>query len=176
MESLALHLLELTRAEDARKAVQKLCIGVADAIASAWEPHAAQARARGVAMKVSVPSEFAVSGDPLLLGVVLGNLCGNAAEHARGNSTFTIAAERVGDTVAIHFRNRAEALEEKDVAHLFERFWRKDEARTDGNHHGLGLSVAHDFAVLLGGSLTAQLHEGRDGPELEFVLSLPTAP
>ena len=172
MESLALHLLELTRAEDAQRVVQKLRVGVADAIAAAWKPHEAQARARGVSLKVSIPAEFAVSSDPVLLGVVLGNLCGNAAEHAAVGSDFCITAERTGGPVAIHFRNRAEALEEKDLSHLFERFWRKDEARTDGQHHGLGLSVAHDFAVLLGGSLTARLHDGR---ELEFVLSLPNA-
>ena len=179
MESLALHLLELTRAEDAQRVVQKLRIGVADAIAAAWKPHEAQARGRGVSLKVSVPSEFAVSSDPVLLGVVLGNLCGNAAEHAAVGSEFCITAERAGGSVAIHFRNRAEGLDEKDLSHLFERFWRKDEARSDGQHHGLGLSVAHDFAVLLGGSLAARLRDGRDGRdgrELEFVLSLPIAP
>ena len=178
MESLALHLLELTRAEDAQRVVQKLRVGVADAIAAAWKPHEAQARARGVGLKVSIPAELTVSSDAVLLGVVLGNLCGNAAEHAATGSDFCITAERAGGTLAIHFRNRAEALEEMDLSHLFERFWRKDEARSDGNHHGLGLSVAHDFAVLLGGSLTARLHverDGRDGRELEFVLSLPPA-
>ena len=172
MESLALHLLALTRAEDARSVVQKLRIGVADAIALAWTPHAAQARARGVTLKVSVPPELAVLGDPVLLGVVLENLCGNAAEHAPADSEFCIAAERADGAVAIHFRNRAGALEENDIARLFERFWRKDEARTDGNHHGLGLSVAHDFAALLGGSLAARMNDGR---ELEFVLCLPVA-
>ena len=181
MESLALHLLELTRAEDAQRVVQKLRLGVADAIAAAWTPHEAQARARGVSLKVSVPAELAVSSDPVLLGVVLGNLCGNAAEHAAVGSDFCITAERTGGSVAIHFRNRAEGLDEKDLSHLFERFWRKDEARSDGQHHGLGLSVAHDFAVLLGGSLAARLHAGRDGRvgrdgrDLEFVLSLPPA-
>ena len=175
MESLALHLLELTRAEDTQRVVQKSRIAVADAIADAWKPHAPHALGRRVSLNVSIPADIAVSGDPVLLGVVLGNLCGNAAEHAAEGSGFCITAERTGSSVAIHFRNRAEALDEKDLAHLFERFWRKDEARSDGTHHGLGLSVAHEFAKLLGGSLAARIHRESGGGELELVLSLPFA-
>ena len=172
MESLALHLLELTRAEDTQRVVQKVRVPLADAVAAAWKPHAEQARTRGISPSAFVAPEIAVSSDPVLLGVLLGNLCGNAADHARADSVFTVVAERAKDTVAIRFRNRADALAEKDVAHLFERFWTKDEARTDAEHHGLGLSVAHDFAKLLGGSLSARLH---DGGELELTLTLPAA-
>ena len=172
MEALALHLLELTRAEDTGRVVQKMRVSVAGAVDAAWKPCGARARARGVSLNASIPQEIAVWSDPVLLGVVLGNLCGNAAEHARADSPLLVSAERMNETVMIHFRNRADALEETDVAHLFERFWTKDEARADAEHHGLGLSVAHDFARLLGGSLAAGL---RDGHELELVLSLPVA-
>jgi signal transduction histidine kinase len=170
MESLALHLLELTRAEDPHRVVQKLPVRVADAIGAAWKLEEAHARTRGVNLKVSISPELAVESDPVLLGVVLGNLCGNAAKYAPTGSTFCIGAERMGRSVAIHFRNPAPALEEKDLPRLFEQFWRKDEARSEGHHHGLGLSVARDHARLIGGSLVACLREGR---ELEFVLSLP---
>ena len=173
MESLASHLLELTRAEAPQRVVQRARVGIADAIAAAWAPYEEESRARGVGLKVSVPADLAVSSDPVLLGVVMGNLCGNAVAHASAGSEFSIVAEWTGGTVAIHFHNRTESLEEKDMAHLFERFWRKDEARSDGSHHGLGLSVAYEFAKLLGGSLAARLHDGR---ELAFVLSLPIAP
>jgi len=173
MEALALHLLELTRAENTQRIVRKVRVVVADAVVAAWSPHEARARARGVGLSSAITPETAVSSDPVLLGVLLGNLCGNAAEHARAGSLFIVTAGRTNGTVAIRFRNRTDALEEMDVAHLFERFWTKDEARSDARHHGLGLSVAHDFAMVLGGSLVARLHKDRDGGELELVLSLP---
>lgn len=175
MESLALHLLALTRAEDAQHVVQNVRVLVAEAIAAAWTPHEDEARRRGVRLQVSVPADLALSSDPVLLGVVLGNLCGNAVAHAPGGSEFSILAEKRGGTVAFHFRNRTDALEEKDMAHLFERFWRKDAARSDGSHHGLGLSVARQFANLLGGSLSARIHHETGGDEVELVLSLPCA-
>ena len=175
MESLALHLLELTRAEDSQRVVHKVRVAVADAVAAAWKPHAEQARPRGISLSATIAPDVAVSSDPVLLGVVLGNLFGNAAVHGRAGSPFSVTAERKNDVVEIHFRNRADALEEKDVAHLFERFWTKDESRSDAEHHGLGLSVAHDFTRLLGGTLAARLHHVGEGVELEFVLSLPCA-
>ena len=173
MESLALHLLELTRAEDAQRVVQKVRVALNDAVTAAWRPHAEQARVRRITPSIPIATDIAVSSDPVLLGVVLGNLCGNAADHARANSAFTVSAQRAKDTITVHFRNLADALAQQDVAHLFERFWTKDEARSDAEHHGLGLSVAHDFARLLGGSLAARL---RDGFELELTLTLPAAP
>lgn len=173
MESLALHLLELTRADDSQRTVEKARVVLAEAVTAAWRPFETRARMRGVAFSASIPAELAVSSDPVLLGIVLGNLCGNAAEHADTGSAFRVVAERAKDAVAIHFRNRAAALEQTDVAHLFERFWTKDLARSHAEHHGLGLSVAHDFAKLLGGSLVALLIESG---ELELVLTLPAAP
>jgi signal transduction histidine kinase len=48
------------------------------------------------------------------------------------------------------------------VGRLFERFWRKESARGGGGEHvGLGLSLAHMFAVAMGWRLTAAL--GADG-------------
>jgi signal transduction histidine kinase len=51
--------------------------------------------------------------------------------------------------------NTLENLDERDLPHLFERFWRKDAARSPGSHTGLGLSLARVFAQSLGCELTA---------------------
>ena len=84
---------------------------------------------------------------------------------------FRVSATPSAGSVTVHFRNRTEDLNEEDAAHLFERFWRKDAARTDDRHHGLGLALAREFAVLIGGELTARFHAA--GNEIEFVLRLP---
>ncbi len=54
--------------------------------------------------------------------------------------------------------NTTDGLTEEDVTHLFERFWRKESARSGTGHSGLGLSLAGTFAQVLGCQLTAALN------------------
>ncbi len=53
--------------------------------------------------------------------------------------------------------NSTENLAPGDLPHLFERFWRKDSARSSSEHSGIGLSVAQAFANALGLRLEASL-------------------
>jgi two-component system sensor histidine kinase QseC len=50
---------------------------------------------------------------------------------------------------------------------LFERFWRKDEARSSPEHCGLGLTLARAYAQSLGMTLDAQLNH----TDIIFILS-----
>jgi two-component system sensor histidine kinase QseC len=171
MESLALRLLELARAENSAQVIQREPVGMAAALDAAWQPWAARARERQITREVSLPEGLTVTTDPALLQVILANLCANAVEHATTGSTLHIDATATAPGVmALRFRNHTKDLTADDVPHLFERFWRKDASRTDYRHHGLGLALAAEFATLLGGTLTA--HQPASG-ELEIALQLP---
>jgi two-component system sensor histidine kinase QseC len=170
MESLALRLLELARAEDSARVVQSEPVEIAPAIDAAWAPWAARARERHLTREVSLPDGLTVKSDPALLQVILANLTANAVEHATAGATFAITATPAPGGRILRFRNRADQLTTEDLPRLFERFWRKEASRTDHRHHGLGLALAADFAALLGGSLTAQAPAAG---ELEITLQLP---
>ncbi len=178
MERLAAKLLALTRAEDAGATAEKVAVDLAQAVAEAWRPHAARAASRGVEMETTLPRSVIVHSDRALLGVVLGNLCGNAAEHAPPGSRLRIRVATEAGTVLLHFRNGAGEITADDLPHLFERFWKKDAARAEAQHHGLGLALAREFATLLGGTLAVRLWPAASdaaAQEIEFTLSLPCA-
>jgi two-component system sensor histidine kinase QseC len=82
MESLALRLLDLTRAEDGALVLQCSTVSLAQAFAAAWRPWSGRAAERQIEPRIALPSELSVEADPTLLAVVLGNLCGNAVEHS----------------------------------------------------------------------------------------------
>lgn len=170
MESLSLRLLELSRAEHGARVLQSGAVPVARAVGEAWQPWAARAAARGVSAEFEVPEPISVWADPVLLAVVLGNLCANAAEHAPEHSVLRVSAAAAESMVTVCFSNPSGAIQAEDLPRLFERFWRKDAARSAGERHGLGLALAAECAALMGGSLHAQLSaEGA----LELVLRLP---
>ena len=178
MERLATQLLSLTRAEDGSATTQNVPVELAAAVAAAWKPHEARALSRGVAIEMAVREAVMVKSDPVLLGVVLGNLCENAAEHAAQGSPLRISASADAGKVALRFRNRADGITADDLPHLFERFWRKDAARSDARHHGLGLALAREFAEIIGGELSAKLWPAASDSEtqdVEFTLWLPCA-
>jgi signal transduction histidine kinase len=59
-------------------------------------------------------------------------------------------------------------MEPADLEHLFERFWRKDEAHSGHDHSGLGMSIVRACATLLGGECRASLsREGELTVEVE---------
>jgi signal transduction histidine kinase len=157
MESLGLRLLDLTRAEDGALVLQRSRVSLARAFSAAWEPWSGRAAERRIEPRVALPSELSAEVDPTLLAVILGNLCGNVVEHSLRGSPVTVQGNRTIDGVSLLFENQTDELTEADLPHLFERFWRKDTARGDGHHHGLGLALAAEFAALLGGKLSARL-------------------
>ena len=178
MERLAVQLLALTRGEDTGGVAQRMPVDVASAVREAWKQHEARAQSRGIALEMSLPKDLSIQSDPTLLAVVLGNLCGNSAEHAPQGSRVRISVGAEPGAVLVLFRNRADGLTAADMQHLFERFWRKDAARSDAQHHGLGLALAQEFAVLLGGTLGARLWPAASDSkvqEIEFTLRLPCA-
>jgi signal transduction histidine kinase len=57
--------------------------------------------------------------------------------------------------------NQAPDLTPGDLPCLFERLWRKDRSRTDGDHSGLGLALARACSEAVGWRLEAELRDGR---------------
>ncbi len=66
--------------------------------------------------------------------------------------------------------NPVEGISTADIDHFFKPFWRKDAARTDGSHSGLGLTLVRTYAEILGGSALASL---TDGHLLSVAVDLP---
>lgn len=172
MEMLAVRLLELARANDPQRVVRHEPVALASAVAEAWRPWSKRGAARGITLSLALPEGLCARSDAALLGIVLGNLCGNAAEHAAAHAPLNVSATSANGSVIVRLRNRTESLTAADLPHFFEPFWRKDTARAGGEHYGLGLALAAEFAGLLGGELTAQLCSEND---LELALRLPRA-
>ncbi|MBC8125643.1 MAG: sensor histidine kinase N-terminal domain-containing protein [Gloeobacteraceae cyanobacterium ES-bin-144] len=156
MESLALRLLDLTRSENPLHVLKSETFFIADAINTAWKPLARRAEKRGIKLLSEVPYDLCLTTDPSLLDVVFANLLSNAVEHAPPDCEVRISAGETAGKLRIQFQNPAGDLTAEDLPHLFERFWRKENSRSDARHHGLGLALAWEFTRLLGGTLGAE--------------------
>lgn len=66
-------------------------------------------------------------------------------------------------------RSPGKALSAKDLNQIFERFYRKDEARSSKGSYGLGLSIARNIADLHKGKIWAESQPGSN----TFIVELP---
>lgn len=155
LESMLTHLLALARGERGELSAQCERVALRPLMQEVCEHFHARAVARQLTLNCRVPAEATADSDPALLRSILTNLVDNAVSYAPRGGIVDVEADL--DDVGCRLRvvNPVENLDAHDLPHLFERFWRKDAARSPDGHTGLGLSVARVFAQALGFELTA---------------------
>jgi two-component system sensor histidine kinase QseC len=156
MEGLVTNLLALARCDSGQEVVEQAESDLPELLSEAWERHAPVARKRGLEFRLTAPPLLFL-GDRAKLGLIFSNLFSNAVVYSPEGSTISCSAAVLEGTLEVEVANPAPGLGPEDLPFLFERFWRKDSARTDSLHAGLGLSLARSFAELLGLRLTARL-------------------
>ena len=68
----------------------------------------------------------------------------NAAKYSEEGHTIVLAAGRNESGIDYSVQDEGTGIDEKAVSHVFDRFYRSDEARTSRTGGtGLGLSIAH---------------------------------
>lgn len=95
--------------------------------------------------------------DAVLWKTAASNLLENAVTYSPSGSEITVALTAKSLSVT----NPAPALTPEDVAQMKHAFWRKDAARTDQVHSGLGLALVDSIARALG--LTFRIELSAEG-------------
>lgn len=102
--------------------------------------------------------ELTMSADSSAVKRVIENLVLNTIKHAHSN--VLIRLEQEGHIVRLMISNEVTNLSEKDVNHLFQRFYKGDKTRAE-NGTGLGLAIAKSLMQKMNGQLSAELQNNR---------------
>jgi signal transduction histidine kinase len=150
MEAMVGHMLALARGEQGQLAVRSEPVAVDRLVGDLWSRLAPRAAERGLVVDRRL-EPLVLAADPGLLRSILGNLLENAADYAPRGGRIELRTGPDGIVVA----NATEDFGPEDLPRLFERFWRKEAARSGGQHVGLGLAVARVFAEAMDWTLAA---------------------
>jgi signal transduction histidine kinase len=159
MESMVTHMLTLARSETGQWKPDFEPVDLPRAVGQAWKPLEIPAALKNIQFAPEL-GPLTVMADPVLLSSILGNLLENAVEYSPAGSVIGVRLESNGAGFSLTVCNPAPDLAPQDLARFFERFWRKEKARSGGSHIGLGLSLAHAFAGILGWKMTPRLETG----------------
>lgn len=137
--------------------------------AAAYRTHA---QPRGIALEVGAATNVpAIEVDPERMTQVLGNLLSNALRFTPSGGTITLRAAADNHQVQMIVQDTGAGIAPEDLPHIFERFYRADPARQQGNgSSGLGLAIAKGIVEAHGGTITVQSSAGQG---TAFTIALP---
>jgi len=172
-ESMLADLLEISRYDAQSALLDPDTVDLRTVVAKVVEANSELAVRLGVEVRVDAPAERAAAEvDVRRIERVLRNLLVNAIEHAEGRPVIVSIGASATD-VAVRVRDHGVGMSPHTVAHVFDRFFRADPARTrTTGGTGLGLSIAAEDVGLHHGVLEAW---GVLGEGSSFLVILPRA-
>lgn len=120
---------------------------------------------------VNIPEQpFRVQIDPDGYMRILNNLIQNVISHSHADK-IKISLSRQGGNIKILLSDNGVGIDKEDLKHIFERLYKCDKGRSEKGS-GLGLSIVHQLADKLNGTITV---ESTPGEGTVFILLFPLA-
>ena len=156
MQTMVAALLSIASAERTADQIALSAVPLRNAIEVCMERQGSQLTSRSIRVLNRVDPELCVAADPVLLAGIVDNLLANAAQYAITNTQVTIDSATDADGTTLTFENEHQ-LTPQDVDRVFDPFWRKDGARSSGQHVGLGLTLVRTYCTAIDATVMATL-------------------
>ena len=176
LERLLTEVLDLARIESGRMEIRNESFDLGEAVRQVAGLAELRAQDKGVAFRLQMDPAAGglVEGDPDRLKQILLNLLSNAVKFTeQGEVTLRVlcAPNAEGRSIRFEVSDTGVGFSMQDKERLFQRFEQADGSITRKfGGSGLGLSIVHELAGLMGGFMDA---EGEQGRGATFIVELP---
>ena len=168
MKALVEDMLTLSRTESGR-AAPFAPLDLSDLVTDAalrFEPVAFEA---GHPLQYDIQNGASLSGDRQQLDQLLDILLDNAVKYAAKDAPIRLTLDISGKNAVLAVENPGDPIPPDKLLHLFDRFYRVDDARTGAGGFGLGLAIAQQIVRRHKGTITA----ASDARATRFTVTLP---
>lgn len=146
LDALLDQLLQLARI-DAGIAARNETVCLAELVLLSGEKWERQAAEKGINLQLTIPEDVLVIGDRLYLELILDNLLNNAIKYGKPQGHVFLNWDKTSRVLSV--KDDGIGIPEKDLPHIFNRFYRADESRSSAvKGNGLGLSIVKKLADL----------------------------
>lgn len=172
METLLIHvdwlvetLLKISKLDAGIVSMQSVCVLVAELIKQATELFLIPMELKHQQLLYHIPDGVSFLGDMLWMKEALMNVVKNCMEHIGEGGKIEITAEENAVYTEIRIFDNGPGIDEEDLPHLFERFYKGK--NSSEKSVGIGLALARSIVNRQGGVITA--HNKKSGGA-EFVI------
>lgn len=143
-------------------------INLEEIVQRLFEYYSLLAEERSIELRLSGSSS--IQGDSLMLHRAVSNLLSNAVRYTPAGATIDVLIESNANTVTLSVVNPGETIPSEHLKKLFDRFYRADPARREGESHnaGLGLAISRSIVEAHHGRIWCTSSDGVTAFHLEF--------
>ncbi len=171
MQELINYLLLLSKYDKSHTEIPMTHIKLHEVITAANKTNQYKSKERGVKLKAKL-SEIAIEGNEMSISELVTIIVDNAIKYTPKGGVVHVKLVRKNKSAVITVKDTGVGIAKEHIPHIFQRFWRADEARgkktTEG--YGIGLSIAKSIVEMHNGKIAvaSKVNEGTT-----FTVTLP---
>lgn len=160
MHSIIAQLLALTRGYEGKYRLERENIFLRDMVSDVLAELTEEAEANEIDLVEQVPADMILSADQSLMTQLLLNLVENGIKYGKTGGMVAVSALEQDGHILLTIQDDGIGIGEKDLPHIFDRFYRADQAR-DRSGSGLGLSIVKWIVELHGLEIQVESERGK---------------
>lgn len=170
MGSLVTQLLDLARMEHVTPQMET--VDFSHLVSGEALPFESVMYETGMVLNSEIQEKIMVYGNSMQLKQITAILLDNAVKHSNPGGEILLTLKKEHGHAVLTVINDGDEIPEEQQKHLFDRFYRVDEARNgEDKHYGLGLAIAKAIAVGHNGKIRVKCQDGK----VQFIFRIPIA-
>jgi PAS domain S-box-containing protein len=163
-------LLDVRKLDTADIELRGEVVDVQACSSSALSQCESEAERRDVQLITRVPETISpLFGSTAAVTRIIYNLLQNAVQNTMSGGRVELTIEDAEDWLEVRVRDTGVGIPEKELPHIFDRFYRGAAAVASSSGIGLGLAIAKTFVTAMGGQIQAKSLPGK-GTQMTVVL------
>ena len=162
MRGLVENLLDLARADNGTSKMVFEKLNFSDLVYESVLPFEPVYFENGRNLYYRIDKDIYLNGSADYLKQTVGILLDNANKYSFENTAVRVELIRKEKHCVLSVKSEGEHISKEDLKNIFKRFYRVDEARTDGESYGLGLSIAESIIEAHKGKIWAESKENEN--------------
>lgn len=147
MRGLTEDLMFLARVEDPMRAFAKQVVSLNTLVAEEVQEYAPLAESSRIKLEMIAIEPLEIVAEPESFRQLISNLLSNAIKYNEPGGTVSVTLKKEGLQARLTVADSGIGINEKDMVHLYERFYRADKSRSRGaGGAGLGLAIVKAVA------------------------------